>query len=711
MKGLNVLRSTENTKKNMFIFAGFFSLYLTLFLGKTSLPFILLIAFTMILAEFLFGFIRSGTTLPYLLIIISPITLISYSTLPDFKIRILTLILFAYVVTIPFCKANILKKKSIPENKPILIWIIPFVLFAALSIWLDYKGIHLSGDEPHYLMITQSIVEDGDILLKNNVENKTYMDFIPVELPAHMIIRNGKHLSFHMPGLSILLIPFYLLFKITGNIISPQLFFRISISIINAFFPFALFYLAKSIFPTKKIINIWLLSILTVPMLFHSIHIFPELPASTLLVGSFILIIRNKTNSLLAGFMYSLTIWFHVKYYPLLLLFGLYVMWNLLKNRDKKVFLKFFVFPALSSILLILFCKLTYGTYNPTGIFPSENYLTTPMLLKIKVFFAYFLDQRDGLLFYAPALFLFIFGFKKIKPSLKLPAILLITYTIFHSITTVRGAYSPAGRPLIFVLWIILLFTYNHYFNSNRKYLFTILSGLNFFVLFWILYYPQFIYQPVFASTSLGTSSLLRFMSSNIVNISSLFPSFLTLRKYLYSPNLVWIVSLFTVFLIYHLKKSNETYTSDKLKKSISIIVFTISTLSLSVLPHIMISAKDNFRQKGISFFNTSANFVRIDNEREFRIKSNEEYSLYFEERKWKKKICFEFKVPLGSSLTVMNGKTKILDRDIAGIHRLNIDLSKMNKVISKNRILIPIWIKTESCQKSSFFYLNIKSK
>ncbi len=695
----------------LYIFTGLFSLYLTLISGGVSSTLIMLIAVVIIFAEFLFGFTRSETTLPYLLLIISPITLISYSTLPDFRIRIITVMFLAYIVTIPFCKKNRLKNLLIPENNPFLIWIIPFILFIALSIWLDYKGVNLSGDEPHYLMVTQSMVEDGDILLKNNVENKTYMDFIPVELPAHMIIHNGKHLSFHMPGLSLLLIPFYLLFKITGGLISPHLFFRISISVINAFFPFVLFYLAKFIFPEKKIIRIWILSILTVPVLFHSVHIFPELPASTLLIGSFLLMHRDRTNPLLGGFLYSLTIWFHVKYYPLLLLFGLFIIWNLFKKRDDKALIKFLVFPVISSIILVLFSKITYGTFNPTGIFPSENYLTTPLLLKIKVFFSYFLDQRDGLLLYAPTLFLFIVGLKKMKHSLKLPAALLAIYTVFHSITTVRGAYSPAGRPLIFVLWILLLFAYNHYFNSDRKYLFILLSGINFFILFWILNYPQFIYQPVFASTSSGASSVLQFMSSNRINLSSLFPSFLTVRTFLYLPNVVWIILLFVIFLTYDSKGKNKIYNSEKLKKSISVIIFVISTLSLSLFPHIKVSGKDNFRQNGISMFNTSANFIWIENDKRFRVKSNEEYSLYFEERKWKKKICFEFTTPPESSLTVMNGKKKIFSSNGQGTHRLKIDLSKMDKVTTKNKKLIPIWIKTGHCQNSSFFYLKITGK
>ncbi len=711
MRDMNELIKTENFKVLTVLTAGIISLYTTIIFGGGSLKFVFFITLIVITSEFIFRFFLSGIMLPYILMLFSPITLIFYSTTPDFRIRVTSLLLLVYIFSAPFKQSKIKKWYSGWSKKPILIWIIPLIIFSLLSLWLDHKGVELSGDEPHYLMVTQSLVEDLDLSLKNNVEERTYLDFIPAEIPAHMIIHKGKHLSFHMPGLSFLLIPFYIVFNLVGDIISPHLFFRLSISVINAFFPFVLFYIMRLLFPDKKISGIWLLSILTIPFLFHSVHIFPELPAATLLAGSFLFLYRDDPKPGIAGFLFSLTIWFHVKYYPPLMLFAGFAVWKLLKENSKKDLFKFLLYPALSSIILLLFSKAVYGTFNPSGIFPAENYWSTPILLKLKVFLAYFFDQRDGLILYAPFLFLFLFGLKLKNLSWKILAAIISVYTIFHAITTVRGAHAPAGRPLVFVFWIILLFMFNYYFNSDRKYFFRVMAGFNFFLLFWVLQYPQFIYQPVFASTIEGGSSFLSFMGSSVLDLTKFFPSFLTQSNILYLPNIIWISTLIIIVLVYYSGNLKKIRITAKNTKYISIVLFIAAILLISLFPHVHISAKDRFRKNGISLFNSSSNFVWLENENKFRVKSNEEYTIYFEERQWKKEISFLFDIPSDSSLKAANGKRVIFNSQKSDDFVFNINLSKMKKLKLTGRKLIPIWIKTVSSHNDSFFHLRIEGK
>ncbi len=708
---MNSLIKKENLNVLAAMTAGFISLYTTVLCGHGSLKFTFFITLIVIMAEFLFRFVSSGIKLPYILLIFSPITLIFYSTTPDFQIRLTSLLLLAYIFSVPVSRNKWKVRSSEWSENPFLIWLIPLIIFSSLSFWLDHKGVELSGDEPHYLMVTQSLVEDHDLSLKNNVEDRSYLDFIPVEIPAHMIIHEGKYLSFHMPGLSFLMIPFYIIFNLIGDTVSPHLFFRLSISIVNAFFPLVLFYLMRMFFPGRKITGIWLLSIVTVPFLFHSVHIFPELPAATLLAGSFLFLYRANPKPGIAGLLFSLTIWFHVKYYPPLVLFAGFAVWKLLKGSSKKDLFKFLLYPALSSILLLLFSKEIYGTFNPSGIFPAENYWTTSILLKIKVFFAYFIDQRDGLLLYAPTLFFFIFGLKIKDISWKIPAALLTTYTFFHAVTTVRGAHAPAGRPLIFVFWIILLFMFNYYFNSNKKNIFRIMTGFNFFILFWILQYPQFIYQPVFASTIEGGSSFLSFMGSNTLNLTKFFPSFLTKSGIFYFPNIIWIGVLFIIALTYYSGSKKKIRLTSKSTEYLSVILFIAATLLFSLLPHIHISPKDNFRKNGISLFNSSSNFVWLENDNKFRVKSNEEYTIYFEERQWKKNISFQFNIPVDSSIEAVNGKTLIYNSIRSNNSKFDINLSNMKKLKLMGKKLIPIWIKTRSLQNDSFFHLRIEAK
>ena len=711
MEVLGPLTERNRIYKTLIISAGILTFFVTLLTGGVSTKFFLVMAALIITAEFLFRLYHNGTIFPYLLMLISPVTLLSYSTTADFTIRIISLLFLCYISSAPFIQIRPLRKITKSLRNPFVVWVIPMLLFVLLSIWLDHKGVQLSGDEPHYLMVTQSIVEDHDLSLRNNVEDKTYMDFIPAELPPHMIIHKGKYLSFHMPGLSLLLIPFYIIFKLTGNIISPHLFFRISISVINSLFPFILYFLMKSFFPGKKIAGIWFLSILTVPLLFHSVHIFPELPAASLLAASFLFMFRNEPKPVLAGFLFSLTIWFHVKYYPLLFIFALFALWKLFRENNKSDLLKFLIYPAISSIVLLLFSKAVYGTFNPAGIFPAENYWSTPLILKLKVFAAYFIDQRDGLLFYAPSLFLFLFGIRSRGFLWKIPLTLLGTYTLFHAVTTVRGAHAPVGRPLIFVLWIILLFGFNYYFKSDRKHLFKLLTGMNMFILYWILNYPQFIYQPVFASTSDGGSSLIKFMGSNTLDLTNLFPSFLTNRSTFHMPNIIWISLILITTAAFYSRRVKGFKVSLTAMRSGATIFFLLAVFLISVFPHVHISASDRFRRDGISLFNTSSNFVWLESENCFRIKGNEEYTIHFEERKWKKKISLIIEVPERSSLIIKNKKNVLLRVEKPGEVQLPVNLSEMGTFKLKGKELIPIWIKTGSETDTEFFFLRIKNR
>lgn len=70
------------------------------------------------------------------------------------------------------------------------------VLFLSIGIYILYaSGVifpahPITGDEPHYLLITKSLISDGDINLFNNYRNKDYLQFYPGELDSHA--RPGK---------------------------------------------------------------------------------------------------------------------------------------------------------------------------------------------------------------------------------------------------------------------------------------------------------------------------------------------------------------------------------------------------------------------------------------------------------------------------------------------------------------------------------------
>ncbi|UCH98205.1 MAG: hypothetical protein JSV88_15530, partial [Candidatus Aminicenantes bacterium] len=255
---------------------GLISFLFTLVYGNAGWEFLLLCIGIIALFEYFFNFIENKIFNPYSLMLFSPLLLLKYSSVTDFRIRTLCFILLVYVFNAA-CKKGVREIKfSLMKAKPVTIWFTAFVIFALGSVVIYMQGIHLSGDEPHYIIITQSLVEDGDFDLKNNFEEKTYYKYLPMDLRFHGGEYNGKYHSFHLPGVSFLLIPFYWLFHVLslGKLIPPALYFRLAASVLNAFFALGLFLVLKRKFPGKNITGFWLVCLIIFPLIFHATHLY-----------------------------------------------------------------------------------------------------------------------------------------------------------------------------------------------------------------------------------------------------------------------------------------------------------------------------------------------------------------------------------------------------------------------------------------------------
>ena len=77
--------------------------------------------------------------------------------------------------------------------------------FAAWQVSPSVPG----GDEPHYLVITQSLLLDGDLKIENNHKRGDYQVYYAGRLAPHYIRRgaNGEIYSIHAPGVSALVAP------------------------------------------------------------------------------------------------------------------------------------------------------------------------------------------------------------------------------------------------------------------------------------------------------------------------------------------------------------------------------------------------------------------------------------------------------------------------------------------------------------------------
>src|SRR6266536_1456357 len=85
---------------------------------------------------------------------------------------------------------------------------------ALLVLGLFYTTrLRVSGDEPHYLLMAQSLWREGDLDLRDNLEREDWREYTPGPITPHFAAprADGRPFPAHSPGLPLLLAPLYAL--------------------------------------------------------------------------------------------------------------------------------------------------------------------------------------------------------------------------------------------------------------------------------------------------------------------------------------------------------------------------------------------------------------------------------------------------------------------------------------------------------------------
>src|SRR5262249_40111043 len=106
------------------------------------------------------------------------------------------------------------------SSRPVLIaGIASFIVFS-ISAWGASPSLP-GGDEPHYLVITQSLLYDHDLQIENNHQRGDYRAYYAGDLAPHSVRRgrNGAVYSIHAPGLPALVLPAFAIGGYRGVVI------------------------------------------------------------------------------------------------------------------------------------------------------------------------------------------------------------------------------------------------------------------------------------------------------------------------------------------------------------------------------------------------------------------------------------------------------------------------------------------------------------
>lgn len=337
------------------------------------------------------------------------------------------------------------------------------ILLVAYSFSIDIRasrGAAITGDEPFYLLTTQSLVDDGDLDLRQQYERHSYKEFFdhPDGLWQQSIPReDGVLLSPHNPGLSVILIPGFALVGLLGA--QAQL-------LVMGALTFALAYvLAAKV--TRAPRASWLTTLclgLAAPAFVYSTEIYPEVPAALLLVAS-LLIVASKDRlgpwrSLALTSLLSGMVWLGVKYLPLALLVSVFFA-----VRAQRIGLATFVAATLpSAAIFIWFHLATFGELTPYSLNSVYAGFSTTEVVNSHIDFGdriyrlwgLFIDRRFGIGRWAPIFLLAVLGLFPLLRTGPVPRLVLALVVVQVGIATflaitMMGWWFP-GRTMMTVL-------------------------------------------------------------------------------------------------------------------------------------------------------------------------------------------------------------------------------------------------------------------
>ena len=322
------------------------------------------------------------------------------------------------------------------------------------------RGASITGDEPFYLLTTQSLVQDGDLVLNSQYEARSYEAFFdhPDGLWRQSVpTEDGRLLSPHNPGLSVLVIPGFVLGGLLG--VQAQLLLMAAATVALAF-PLGARLTGMPAFAWLAALGVGLTAIAFI----HSTEIYPEFPAAFTLVAALLIVVRRddlaQADAVLLIALLSAMCWLGVKYAPLAAAVGGLA----LLRSGTKTRITLMALAGFSVAAFVWFHLKTYGALTPYSVSSVFWGMTTIETLshhlafeeRIYRLWGLFIDRRFGIGRWAPLLLLSIPGLVLLARTaghVHRTVLALIAAQIFIAVfvaTTMMGYWFP-GRTLVTV--------------------------------------------------------------------------------------------------------------------------------------------------------------------------------------------------------------------------------------------------------------------
>lgn len=264
------------------------------------------------------------------------------------------------------------------------------------------------GDEPHYLVITQSLLLDRDLRIENNHERGDYRPYTDQALKPDFIQRgiDGEIYPMHAPGVSAIVLPAFAIAGYAGALLTV-----IAVAAAASGLGWqAAWLLTESVGAAWFA---WAGVFLTTPFFFHGFTIYPDgVGGLFTAAGVWLLVMLEKrrpvsTRQLISvGFALSMLPWLHARFALIAGAIGLAIV---LRMWDPRRVAAFVTAPLLVAAAWFTYFYVIWGTPNPSAPQGRDLMMSADQIWRGVA--GLFFDQQFGLIAHAPVYALAVAGF------------------------------------------------------------------------------------------------------------------------------------------------------------------------------------------------------------------------------------------------------------------------------------------------------------
>jgi hypothetical protein len=289
-------------------------------------------------------------------------------------------------------------------RRTLALWLLLLGVYAA-TLGLDAFGdSDYAGDEPHYLLAAESLLDDRDIDVADQYAERAYAGFYPYDLDEHGRRTDGALNEPHGLGFPLLILPAYAL--------GGELGVELLLAAIAALAVALAYRLALRVVPDPWALGAAAAAGLSPPFLAYGSAVYPELTAGAALAGAALLALRLDTRATWRAAFGCFALlgalpWLGAKFVPAGIVIGLFAARAIWRARKRTLAIGAVELSLFSVGLYVAMNEVFYGGPTPyaadvEGESATDASFPGGYLERAYRLVALFIDREYGLLRWAP---------------------------------------------------------------------------------------------------------------------------------------------------------------------------------------------------------------------------------------------------------------------------------------------------------------------